>query len=226
MHQGRELLAQEIALRIKDDDVIGIGTGSTVDVSIAAIGDRIRRESLTVYAYTTSLQSISRCHEVGIRVLDSYSGGQVPWGFDGADAVDEELRAIKGGGGALLREKILASRCKDFIIIVDESKLVKNIAQKFLVPIEIIPEALWYVESALLKLGAREVTLRKATGQYGPVTTLHGNILLDARFTEIPDTLEEDLKSITGVVESGLFLTQATELLVASSEKLSVYKKA
>ena len=104
MHQQRELLGQEIASRVKDGETIGIGTGSTVDVAIAAIGERIRRESLTVFAYTTSLASIGRCHEAGIKILDSHVGGRVSWGFDGADAVDLKLRAIKGGGCALLSE--------------------------------------------------------------------------------------------------------------------------
>ncbi|NMC63255.1 MAG: ribose 5-phosphate isomerase A [SAR324 cluster bacterium] len=225
MHQGRELLGREIASRLKDGDVIGVGTGSTVDVAISAIGERIRRESLSISAYTTSLESIRRCCEVGIKVLDSYGGSQIAWGFDGADAVDENLRAIKGGGGALLREKILASRCKEFIIIADEGKLVSNIAQKFLVPVEIIPEAFSVVEPILSKLGAREINIRKASGQYGPVTTLNGNIILDARFTEITDSLEKDIKNITGVVENGLFLTQVTELIVSGSSGLKFFKK-
>lgn len=212
----RELLAQEIALRVRNGDVLGIGTGSTVDVAIAAIGDRIRREALQISAYTTSFESIRKCQSAGISVLDSFGGVSIEWGFDGADAVDSRLRAIKGGGGALLREKILACRCKSFVLIVDESKFVDNIARKFPVPVEVIPEAVNIVERALPALGAKEVTLRKSAGQYGPVVTAHGNIILDVRFSEIPDSLERDLKAITGVVENGLFLTQVSEVLVAS----------
>ncbi len=221
----RELLGQEIASRVSDGDVLGIGTGSTVDVAIAAIGDRIRSEGLRISAYTTSFESVRKCRSAGISVLESFGGGSVEWGFDGADAVDSRLRAIKGGGGALLREKILAAGCRSFVLIVDEAKFVDNIAQKFPVPVEVIPEAVGVVEHALPGLGAKEVSLRKSAGQYGPVITARGNIILDVRFSEIADSLERDLKAVTGVVENGLFLTQATELLVASQGAVKRYTR-
>ena len=219
----RKKLGQEIASRVRNGDVIGVGTGSTVDVAIAAIGDRVRNEGLKLCAYTTSFESIRRCHEAGIRVLDSRMGNDVDWGFDGADAVDMKLRAIKGGGGALLREKILACRCRSFVIIADEEKLADNIAAKFTVPVEVVPEALHVVEKALPGLGAVEITLRKSAGQYGPVITAFGNMILDVRFREVCDSLERDIKAVTGVVENGLFLTQVTELLLGTKDGVRSY---
>ena len=221
----KQALGREIAARVRDGETLGIGTGSTVDAAITALGERIAREGVAVFAYTTSFESIRRCEAAGIKVLDSHSGARLAWGFDGADAADERCRVIKGGGGALLREKILASRCEQFVVLVDESKVTENIATRFAVPVECVPEALRMVEVELRALGAIEVTLRRGTGIHGPVVTAYGNMILDARFPSVSDTLERDIKCITGVVENGLFLTQVSELLVASASGIRCIKR-
>lgn len=222
----KERLGQEIASRVSDGDIIGIGTGSTVDAAISAIGARVSRDRIQVSCFTTSIQSARKCEEAGIQVLDSRTGGEISWGFDGADAADRRLRAIKGGGGALLMEKIIATRCREFVLIIDESKFVENIASHFPVPIEILPDAQRLVEAGLASLGAIEVALRRSSNQYGPVITARGNVILDARFTSISDSLERDIKVLTGVVESGLFLGQATELLVATPSEIHAYRRS
>ncbi len=211
----KELVAAEIAKRVTDRSVIGVGTGSTVDLAIHAIGQRIKKEGLLVSCVVSSVDSANQCSAAGITVLSPFSNVEIAWGFDGADEVDPKLRLIKGRGGAMLQEKILAKRCKDFVIIVDESKLVKNLGEKFPVPVEIIPEAQEIVINALKKLGAVEVTLRTGSGKHGAVITEKGNCILDVKFKSIPDTMEQDIKSIVGVVDSGLFFGYATEVLVA-----------
>lgn len=224
----KEIVGREIAGRVKDGQILGVGTGSTVDAAIDAIAARVRSEGLRVSALTTSYQSAVTLGRSGIAVLDPLSyDGEVHWGFDGADEVDPRHRLIKGKGGAQLREKILAARCGEFVVIVDESKLVRRLGERTAVPVEVVPEALGRVTSDLGKLGASEVTLRSGLpGKHGPVISEAGNLILDARFPEIGDSLERDLKCLVGVVESGLFFSYATEVLVAGGDGVRSLEKA
>lgn len=221
----KEIVAEELAKRVKDGDKIGVGTGSTVDAALTKIGERIKKEKLNVQVVPTSLQSSWRCHEIGLTVLYPAYNGELSWGFDGADAVDKNLWLIKGKGGAMLQEKILAARCKEFVIIVDDSKLTDNLGSMCAIPVEVIPEAYFVVQKGLLALGAKEVTLRPATGKHGPIITEAGNIVLDAKFDTVKESLERDIKSIVGVVESGLFIGYTDEVIVAGKDGLKFLKK-
>lgn len=219
-------VGQEIAKKIKNNMVIGIGTGSTVDAAVLEIGRRVQAEQLTIRAVTTSLESARLAEENGIIVLHSAYAGTFAFGFDGADALNTDLQAIKGKGGAMLREKILAERCDYFVLIADESKLVSDIATACCVPVEVIPEALDLVQRRLQTLGVVSVQLRKAVAKHGAVITESGNCILDVSFKTITPDLEKTVKSITGVVESGLFLTQAHEALIARPTGIeSIVKK-
>lgn len=213
----KELVAKELAGRVRDGEVIGVGTGSTVALAIEEIGKRVKQEGLKVMAVPTSLQSAWLCEEKGVRALHPGYQGELAWGFDGADAVDENFWLIKGKGGALLQEKILAARCKKFLIIVDDSKQVATLAG-IPIPVEVIPEASYIAEKELKALGARSITLRPATGKHGPIITEKGNIIYDAAFDKVNVDLEARIKEIVGVVESGLFIDYADEVLVASSK--------
>lgn len=213
----KEIVATDIAKRVKDGELIGVGTGSTVELAVVKIGDRVRSEKLDICVVPTSLETAWQCHELGLKVLYQGYRGDISWGFDGADAVDDRLWLVKGKGGALLQEKILAARCKEFIVIVDDSKLVKNLGD-CAIPVEVIPEAAFLAERGLLKIGAREVRLRPATGKHGPIITEAGNIIFDAKFDEVDEGLEAGIKSIVGVVESGLFINYTREVLVGSAK--------
>lgn len=217
----KEKVAQEIARRVKSGDVIGVGTGTTVDAALAEIGKRVQQERLEVAVVPTSLQSAWRCQELGLTVLHAAYCGHLAWGFDGADQVTKERWAIKGKGGAMLQEKILAKRCKKFIIIVDDSKVVTQLGVGCPVPVEVIPEARILAEEGLKALGATEIALRTGSGKHGPVITEAGNIIIDAAFSTIGATLEREIKSIVGVVESGLFVGYADEVLVAGAAGVS-----
>lgn len=214
----KERVGAEIAKRVEDRSVLGVGTGSTVDAAIRKIGERVDAEGLVLKAVASSLESARLCEDVGITVLHSGYRARVDFGFDGADAVDRGLRAIKGKGGAMLREKILAARCSNYVLIIDESKLTDDIATKCTVPIEVIPEALDYVIAELAELGAGDIQLREAVKKHGAVITEFGNFIVDVRFAEITNAHERNVKAITGVVESGLFLSQANEALVARDD--------
>lgn len=213
----KTLVAQEIAKRVKNGDVIGVGTGTTVDAALEAIGKRVAHEGLLVSVVPTSLQSAWRCQELGLAVMYTGYNGYLSWGFDGADQVTKERWAIKGKGGALLQEKLVAKRCKKFIIIVDQSKLVERLGTGCPVPVEVLPDGVVLAEAGLRALGATEITMRTGSGKHGPVMTERGNVLLDATFSQVTASLEADIKTITGVVESGLFTGYVAEVLVGDA---------
>lgn len=209
----KEIVAKKIAEKVQDGELIGVGTGSTVAIAVQMIGKRIKEEGLSVAAVPTSIQSAWLCEELGVRVLHPGYRGEINWGFDGADAVDDNLWLVKGKGGALLQEKILAARCKEFIIIVDDSKLMKSLAG-FPIPVEVIPTASSVVERELKKLGATSIELRPATGKHGPIITEAGNIIYDAAFETVDKALEQRIKTIVGVVENGLFIGYTSKVIV------------
>jgi len=137
------------------------------------------------------------------------------WTFDGADEVDPNRSLIKGRGGAMFKEKLLMKSSGKSFIIVDDSKLVKQLGSRFPIPVEVFPEALNFVESEMRRLGASEIALRLAGGKDGPVLTENGNFIFDTRFSYIDPALEQNLKAITGVIESGLFIGYDVEVVVA-----------
>jgi ribose 5-phosphate isomerase A len=213
----KEIVATEIAKRVKDGDVIGVGTGTTVDAALTEIGKRVRAENLRITVVPTSYQSAWRCQELGFIVMYPGYRGYLSWGFDGADQVTKSRWAIKGKGGAMLQEKILAKRCKKFVLIVDETKVVEQLGVGCAIPVEVVPEAIVLAEEGLRHLGAQEVIIRVGTGKHGPVITERGNIIVDAAFATVTERLEADIKSVLGVVDSGLFINYATEVLVANA---------
>lgn len=222
---SKELVATEIVKRFVTGQTIGVGTGTTVDVALEQLAARIAAEKLNVRLVPSSYETARRCEGMGLTVLHPRFGGVIDWGFDGADAVNDQLWLIKGRGGALLQEKILAAKCKKFIVIVDESKIVTSFVG-LPIPIEVIPEALDLVQWRLKDLGAVEMTVRTGNGKHGPVVTEAGNLLIDASFNKSPETLEHDIKSLTGVVDSGLFIGYASEVLVGGLAGIRSLKKS
>jgi ribose 5-phosphate isomerase A len=214
------LLGSYIAKHISNNQVISVGTGTTVEYAIKEMGVRIANEDLKVQFITTSFQSATLLGSYGLSVLHpSAYPFKVDWGFDGADEIDERGYVIKGKGGAMLKEKIAAKFCTKFSIVADESKLVEKLGIAAPVPVEAIPESIPIVKNALLCLGAKEVALRDGMpGKHGPVITEAGNLILDAYFSDIKKDLEEEIKKITGVVESGLFIDCIDEIIVGYSD--------
>jgi ribose 5-phosphate isomerase A len=212
--EGKQKVADKIAEKVKDGDVLGVGSGSTVYMALLAIAKRIKEEKLNVKAIPTSIEIGMVCTKLGIP-LNSIFESRPDWLFDGADEVDPNHNLIKGRGGAMFKEKLLMSTSPLNYIIIDDTKLVDKLGTNFPVPVEVFPLALLHVEKELEKLGVESILLRPAKGKDGPVITENGNVILDVHFTEITDMLELKIKSITGVIESGLFINYGVEVLIA-----------
>lgn len=195
---------------VKSGMKLGLGTGSTAIPAVRHIGALLKEGKLRdIKAVPTSFQTSIECEKWGIPLFSLNSReieGRLDLTIDGADEVDGLNRLVKGGGGALLVEKIVAYASSAYAIVVDETKLVDNLGLKFPVPVEVVPEARVPVSLALEKLGA-QVSLREALRKAGPVITEHGNLILDIRFTAWvdPAALEGELNQIAGVVENGFF---------------------
>ncbi|TSD64894.1 ribose 5-phosphate isomerase A [Inquilinus sp. KBS0705] len=213
---GKQKVAAEIAAKVKDGDVLGVGSGSTVYLALLAIAERIKAEKLNLLAIPTSLEISMFCSKLGIPLTTLFEH-KPDWLFDGADEVDPNNSLIKGRGGAMFKEKLLISSSPVNYIIVDDSKIVDKIGTNFPIPIEVFPQALLHVEEELEKLGANSIKLRPAVGKDGPIISENNNLILDCHFNSVPDTLERDIKAITGVIESGLFIGYDLQIMVASN---------
>lgn len=203
--EGKERVGMDIANKMKDRDIIGVGSGSTVYIALLAMVKRIKHENLHIQVIPSSMEISMTCIQLGIpqtTLLDK----KPDWTFDGADEVDPNNNLIKGRGGAMFKEKLLICNSKETYIIIDESKFVDKLGSKFPVPIEVFPISLPYVEQEVRALGATDVILRLAKGKDGPILTENGNFIIDAWFSLIDNGLENRIKSITGVIESGLFI--------------------
>ena len=195
---------------VKSGMKIGLGTGSTALPAVRRVGEYLACGKLrNIRAVSTSFETTIECEKLGIPLFTLNSreiGGELDLTIDGADEVDPRNYCVKGGGGALLPEKIIAYVSAAYAIVVDESKIAENLGMKFPVPVEVIPEARVPVTRSLEKLGA-EVKLRQAVKKAGPVITDHGNLLLDIIFGEAVDPvfLESEINRIPGVAENGFF---------------------
>jgi len=212
--EGKQKVADIITAKVKDGDTLGVGSGSTVYVALLAIAKRIKEEQLTIKAIPTSIEISLFCSKLGIPLTTLYEN-KPDWLFDGADEVDPNRSLIKGRGGAMFKEKLLISSSPVNYIIIDDSKQVKKIGTNFPVPIEVFPAALLHVEDELRKIGANSLLIRPAKGKDGPIITENGNMVLDAHFDDIDDEMEIKIKSITGVIESGLFINYNVDILMA-----------
>jgi ribose 5-phosphate isomerase A len=210
---GKRIAAGKAIGYIRNGMTLGLGTGSTAYWAIQGIGEQVKN-GLSVRAIATSLQSESLARELGIPIVPFSEIDHLDVTIDGADEVDEALNLIKGGGGALLREKIVASATRFYIIIVDESKLVRLLG-KFPLPVEVIPFGWELTARRLQELGGVP-RLRKAGDS--PFLTDNQHYILDTSFGLIPNParLHEQVSGITGVMEDGFFIDMA-DIVIAGS---------
>ncbi len=203
--EGKRLAAEAALRYIEEDTVLGMGTGSTVNHLIDAMADRRMRIEAAV---SSSEATTRRLNEIGIDVIDLNSAGDLSVYIDGADEADRHLRLIKGGGGALTREKIIAAASRQFVCIVDSSKSV-GVLGAFPLPVEVIPMARSYVARRLVALGGQP------EWREGFVTD-NGNAILDVHNLEIADpvSLENRINQIAGVVTVGLFASRPADILL------------
>lgn len=203
--EQKEKIAKEISKIANDGDVIGFGSGSTSYLAAIEIENRIQNEGIKITAIPTSYEMKMLCTYLNIPTA-TLEEKRPDWCFDGADEVDSNNWLIKGRGAAMFNEKLnIAASTKNYIL-VDDSKIVNRLGEKFPIPVECNPKAINLVKEELFKLGANEIELRKAVKKDGPVITENGNLILDVRFNEIKEDLERNIKNITGVIESGLFI--------------------
>ena len=210
--EEKQKVADKIASMVKDGDIIGVGSGSTAYLALLKIDDRIRTEQLHIHAIPTSQEIKMACAKLGIP-LTSLLEHKPNWTFDGADEIDPNHNMIKGRGGAMFKEKLLISSSPQTFIIADPSKMVSKLGSRFPVPVEIFPDALIHADQALRSLSPVDIKLRMAQGKDGPIITENGNLILDVWFNNIPDNLENAIKSITGVIESGLFMHYEVKII-------------
>jgi ribose 5-phosphate isomerase A len=216
--QEKEAAARASLRYVKDGQVVGLGTGSTAAYFIKLLGEEVKK-GLRVRGIPTSVRSTELAKSLGIPLTTLDECQEIAVTVDGADEVDPQLRLIKGGGGALLREKIVASATKLEVIVADASKQVKTLG-KFPLPVEVIKFAQALVAKRIAALGA-DVQLRK--GDDGkPYLTDENNHILDCRFGEIrdPDALARQLSDMPGVVEHGLFIGMASMVLFARGSEI------
>ena len=196
---------------IENGMIIGLGSGTTVSFAIKYIGELIAKDELyDIYGVPTSIQTTFEAIKAKIPLTSLDEHPQLDLGIDGADQLDVKLNAIKGGGGALMREKIVAAACKEYILIADESKLTDVLGHGKVVPIEIHPFCVTPALKSVEKLGAK-VSLRQSSGKLGPLVTDNGNYIIDADFGPIQDPwwLNRELHAIPGIIETGMFLGYA-----------------
>ena len=195
---------ERAAEEVTDGDVVGLGTGSTAAYAIRAIGEAVEA-GLDVRGVPTSFDARRLAREAGIptRSLDEVGGVDIA--IDGADRIDRDRTAIKGGGAAHAHEKVVDAAADRFVVVADPSKVVDPLSQP--VPVEALPDAYAAVERSIVELGG-EPTLRRAESKDGPVVTDNGNLILDCAFGSIDDPagLSRELSAVPGAVEHGLFV--------------------
>jgi ribose 5-phosphate isomerase A len=210
---GKKIAAGKAIEYIKNGMTVGLGTGSTAYWAIQGIGEMVKN-GLSVRAIATSVQSESLARELAIPIVPFAEIDRIDVTIDGADEVDEQLNLIKGGGGALLREKIVAAATKFYVIIVDESKLVRLLGQ-FPLPVEVTPFGWEMTERRLRELGCTP-KMRMKDGV--PFETDNQHYILDCAFGSIADParLHEQVSAITGVMEDGFFINMADVVIAGS----------
>ncbi|HEX8328373.1 MAG TPA: ribose-5-phosphate isomerase RpiA [Hymenobacter sp.] len=219
----KQLAAAAVLDWVRAGMTVGLGTGSTAAHFITQLGERVRN-GLQIQATATSKASEDLARRVGIPLLEPRRGLRFDLTVDGADELDPSLRLIKGGGGALLREKVLATASDYLLIIADSSKAVAQLG-RFPLPLEVVPFALPWVLDAVDALGGAPVV---RVGQTAG-TLAHsdqGNLLVDCHFKQLadPEGLAQQLQTIPGVVEHGLFLGLARAAVVATGGQVLVHR--
>jgi ribose 5-phosphate isomerase A len=208
---------------IRDGQIVGLGTGSTAAYFIRSLAERVKH-GLRIRAIPTSARSSELAASLGIPLTSFDECQHIDVTVDGADEVDPQLRLIKGGGGALLREKIVASATDTFIVVADSSKCVPVLG-KFPLPVEVIKFSQALIAKNITALGADVVLRSKPDGK--PYLTDENNYILDCHFGQIanPDTLARQLSAMPGVVEHGLFIDMAKIVLIANGSEITELRR-
>lgn len=222
LDREKRLASETVARWIPDGARIGIGSGTTAAYFIRALGARVRDEGLRVSGIATSIASEELARSAGIPLVQPASGLRLDFTVDGADEITPELDLIKGGGGKLFREKVIATASRFLLVVADSSKPVPVLGAMPL-PVEVVPFAAPWVADRIGALGGSPVRRERNGTVY---LTDQGNWILDCHFGSIPDpaALDRELKNIAGVLENGLFLGLARLAVVAVGDQASLLR--
>ncbi len=213
----KKAVAQAAVDQIQDGMILGLGSGSTAALMIKELGRKISSGHLKdIVGVTTSFQGEVLASELGIPLRSLSAVSRIDLAIDGADEVDPSFQLIKGGGACHVQEKLVAALASKFVVVVDSTKLVEHLNLSFKLPVEVLPSAWTHVQKRIQFLEGAS-SLRMATKKAGPVVTDQGNLVLDVTFKggiKDPENLEQQINNIPGVLENGLFVNIADEVLV------------
>ena len=216
-NQMKQAVAEAAVEQFRDGMIVGLGSGSTAALMIQGLGQRLASGQLKdIVGVTTSFQGEVLAAELGIPLRSLNSVDRIDLAIDGADEVDPAFQLIKGGGACHVQEKLVAARAERFVVVVDSTKLVKRLNLEFLLPVEVLPGAWRQVQQQLSAMSGK-AELRMAQRKAGPVVTDQGNLVLDVLFEggiSDPVGLERSINNLPGVLENGLFVNLADEVLV------------
>jgi len=222
LDSGKQAAAIEAVNRyISTNQVVGIGSGSTIVFAVKHLAERVKKENLQLKCVPTSFQARQLILEHGLVLSDLSQTPCIDVAIDGADEVDCDRNCIKGGGGCLTQEKIVAANAKKFIVIADSTKDANKLGEKWKkgVPVEVIPMAYRPISLKLEALGFKPV-LRMAKAKAGPLVTDNGNFIIDFTFDDVTDwkSVNDEIISIPGVVETGLFIKMAECVIFGNAD--------
>lgn len=219
----KELVAHEVLGLVKNNMTVGLGTGSTANLFIEALAKKIKAESLNITVVASSTVSQLKAQEAGLNYISLDQISEIDLYVDGADEITKELEILKGRGYDLVREKLLAQSSKSFIVIGDKSKIVSKIGENYPIPVEITPIA-WKITKNIIENIAENCVLRPNTAGDAFAITSYGNYVLDCEFKyEDLSKLANEISSIPGVFEHGIFLNLAKVALIANDGVIIKY---
>lgn len=218
----KQRVAHYAAQQLQSGMLVGLGTGSTANYFIDELANRVKQESLKIQLVSSSIISMLKAQSLGLPLVAIEHIAQLDLYVDGADEVTPDNTLLKGQGADLVKEKLLARSCKEFIVLVDSSKMVARIGEKFAIPIEVIPFAWQMVKAQLEALGAEGQLRQNSSG--GTAVSSYGSLILDMTF---PSSLESQqlnslLNNMPGIVEHGVFFELASTVLLAENDKVKV----
>ena len=217
----KKAVAEAAVNEVTSNMIVGLGSGSTAAIMIKTLANKIKTGELKeIRGVPTSFQSEVLALELGIPLIDLVTVSQIDLAIDGADEVNPDYQLIKGGGACHVREKLVASKANKLLIVVDQTKLVKNLNEVFPLPVEVLPSAWKQVKDVIEEMDGN-CKLRMAEKKAGPVVTDEGNLVLDVLFKggiKNPKKIEMQINNIPGVLENGLFVDLAHKVLVGKVE--------
>ena len=215
----KELVAHQALQYVSENMIVGLGTGSTANYFIDALAKRNKEEKLNIRAVSSSVVSMIKAKEAGLQIIAMEQIKEIDLYIDGADEIDADLSLLKGRGYDLVREKLLARSARKFIVIADESKLVKKIGDNFPIPSEVQPFAWELVKNILMKKGTGDIRINAAKDGYA--ITSCGNFVLDFNYPEkSTEELNALLSQTPGIIEHGIFYNIAHGALISSNGKV------